>query len=203
MENEIVFQKNIEYFTALLDRFPESNFEALHYSSGESQVIRFIVLSQISNLKEKSVLDLGCGFGDFGYYLKKDGKVIRYLGVDISLKMIERAKLKYSDLRFTHLNPNEMKGFSTNFDYCLASGVFNLKQEKIKDSLEYLESNIKWMFNRANYGIAFNFTTNSFGDDDIVEYDSHEILKISKKLSPKIILREDYLEGDATVYIYK
>lgn len=49
------------------------------------------VRSLISNLDGKRVLDLGCGTGNFAMYCVKKGAA-KVVGVDISEKMIERAK---------------------------------------------------------------------------------------------------------------
>lgn len=48
------------------------------------------IKSMISNLKGKSVLDLGCGDGHFSKYCVENGAE-KVIGVDISNNMIERA----------------------------------------------------------------------------------------------------------------
>ncbi|MDM5360384.1 class I SAM-dependent methyltransferase [Peribacillus sp. ACCC06369] len=49
------------------------------------------IKSTISNLKGKSILDLGCGTGHFSRYCIENG-ASKVLGVDISRNMIEQAK---------------------------------------------------------------------------------------------------------------
>ena len=203
MENKKPFENNIEFFSALLQRFPNKNFEALHFKSGESQVARFIVLAQIANLEQASVLDYGCGLGDFGYFLEKMNQNKNYIGVDISADMVQAAKSKFPALRFKNITHDKMLDEIERPDYCIASGVFNLRQEDEELTLDYLLMNLRVLFEHSTVGDAFNFTTNNSGDNTFAIFDPVLILNEAKKLSPKVVLREDYMMGDATIYIYK
>lgn len=49
------------------------------------------IKSTISNLKGKSILDLGCGTGHFSSYCIENG-ASKVIGVDISRNMIEQEK---------------------------------------------------------------------------------------------------------------
>lgn len=61
------------------------------------------LFSLLPDLKGKSILDLGCGFGEHckGFIKKGAAKVV---GVDISEKMLEVAREENSDPRITYLN---------------------------------------------------------------------------------------------------
>ncbi|WP_163537417.1 class I SAM-dependent methyltransferase [Gracilibacillus sp. YIM 98692] len=49
------------------------------------------IKSEISTLRDKSILDLGCGTGEFAMYCMENGAA-KVVGVDISENMIEQAK---------------------------------------------------------------------------------------------------------------
>lgn len=70
-----------------------------------------------------SVLDFGCGIGDFYRYLEeKNKKPSNYLGVDINKNFIEDAKKTYKDQNFKLIeNLSDIKG---KFDKVCAIGVF-------------------------------------------------------------------------------
>lgn len=70
-----------------------------------------------------SVLDFGCGIGDFYRYLEeKNKKPSKYLGVDINKNFIEDAKKTYKDQNFKLIeNLSDIKG---KFDKVCAIGVF-------------------------------------------------------------------------------
>ena len=203
MKNDFQIKRNIDFFSNLLSRFPNSGFRALHYSSGESQVTRFIVLAQITSWANKSVLDFGCGFGDFGHYLSKVGENCSYSGMDINHEIIKKAREKYPAYDFQTLKFNEYGEFTNRFDFGVSSGVFNLSQGSYEESVEYLKMNVKWLYNCVTEGLAFNFTTNNFGDSNIEQFNVFEIYEFSKSLCENVVLREDYLDGDATIYLYK
>ena len=47
------------------------NYRKLGWGSKKSQDLRFKILIDRWNLENKSILDIGCGFGDFYFFLKK------------------------------------------------------------------------------------------------------------------------------------
>ena len=66
----------------------------LHWSSKSSQYSRFYFINYLMKkyIKEEDVniADLGCGFGDFYEYLKKNNEnKYSYMGYDINPNMIE------------------------------------------------------------------------------------------------------------------
>lgn len=65
---------------------------------------------------QTGVLDIGCGLGLLGYYLRESGFSGRYLGVDLdSAKIIEAqrvARTHYPDLAFEDGNATELPSFS-------------------------------------------------------------------------------------------
>ena len=83
-----------------------SNFLEYGYSSKslgwlkDKQNIRFAELTRFMDLSESfSILDIGCGFGDFVKYLnaKKDISDYSYHGIDLMDEMIEIAKKEFKN----------------------------------------------------------------------------------------------------------
>lgn len=68
------------------------NYEAFRNESGTYNELVEIpaMLSLIGDVKDKRILDAGCGFGYYSIFLAKKGATVT--GVDISEKMIELAK---------------------------------------------------------------------------------------------------------------
>ncbi|WP_295541286.1 class I SAM-dependent methyltransferase [uncultured Thiohalocapsa sp.] len=69
--------------------------EGLHYQSANSQQTRFRVLRELlpQTLGGLSLVDLGCGFGDFLIYLRAQGdEPGGYLGVDLHERMVAVAR---------------------------------------------------------------------------------------------------------------
>src|ERR1041385_8077188 len=66
----------------------------------EEQMLRFRVLCDIGDLNGASICDIGCGFGDLVPYLNSRFKGFTYTGIDISDKLIEKAKELHPDHEF-------------------------------------------------------------------------------------------------------
>ena len=78
--------------------------KGVDWNGKESQYLRFDILSNIFEEKSDfSLLDYGCGYGEFLNYLDKNHyKNISYTGFDLSNEMITRAKLKFPNNYFTN-----------------------------------------------------------------------------------------------------
>jgi SAM-dependent methyltransferase len=82
--------------------------------------------SLLPNVHDKVVLDLGCGFGESCKWYVNNG-ARRVIGLDISDKMIVRAKQEFSDKRIEYMNmPIEDLEFGPDhFDLVLSSLAFH------------------------------------------------------------------------------
>jgi len=65
--------------------------QGLSWISDHTQKTRFKVLSEIGDLNNKSILDVGCGFGDLYQYLSNRFHGFLYTGIDVTSLMIETA----------------------------------------------------------------------------------------------------------------
>ena len=90
--------KVIKHHNELFDEFG-INPSALGEQKGRTE-LRFDILTQIGNLNNSKILDVGCGFGYLLTYLKKHKKKIRYTGVEVNSDFIEIAKKKHPDQVF-------------------------------------------------------------------------------------------------------
>ena len=59
-----------KYYEASLTKF-KSGSNAVNWKDKKTQELRFEKLCEVGNLKNKKVLDVGCGLGEFYNYLKK------------------------------------------------------------------------------------------------------------------------------------
>ncbi len=83
-------------------------------------------------LKNSSVLDIGCACGGFYNIFKQLAGVVVYTGIDVSSTLIEEAKRSYPDAAF-YVAGGEKIGFGDNaFDLVYSSGVFHLIEDSWK-----------------------------------------------------------------------
>jgi len=108
-----------------------------------------VCTEKLANSKTKKMIDLGCGIGIIGEYVKKLDPEINITGIDLDDKRLEQAKSKnvYEKLMFCDVTSDEID-FS-KFDLILTADVLEhlsfpdlfltSLRNKIKD-IEYLIS---------------------------------------------------------------
>ncbi len=113
--------------------------------AGEWHVLKTVLPS----LKNKRVLDLGCGFGWHCQYAI-DGGAKHVVGVDISHRMIDQAKATTSPLIEYQNNALEEINFSDNsFDVVISSLTFHYIKswdEVVKKVAKFLQKNGEFIF---------------------------------------------------------
>jgi SAM-dependent methyltransferase len=175
--------------------------QTLGWRSKRQQYVRFEILSEIDYLHKKSILDLGCGFGDLYDFLMEKGIEVDYYGYDISPKFIALAKKKHPNLNFEVKDilkdPVEKK-----FDYVVSSGIFN---RKISSNEQFIRAIFKKSLELSNQGIAHNMLSScvDYREAKLYYANPSEILSFCKTLSKRVALRHDYMPFEFTVYLYK
>lgn len=110
----------------------ENNYNVLQ----EKPAIR----SLLPNLKNKSILDLGCGYGEnCRYFIKEGAKEV--IGVDISENMLKTALKENTDSRIKYLriDINDISTINKKFDIVYSSLAFH-----------YIEDLKQLLFNIGN-----------------------------------------------------
>lgn len=112
------------------------------------------LFSMMPDLKEKRVLDLGCGFGEHCKRFVECGAE-KVVGIDISEKMLEVAKYENSDRRITYLNMpmEEISQLNEQFDVVISSLAIHYVEDfdgVIKSIYEMLVKNGVFIFSQEN-----------------------------------------------------
>lgn len=170
------------------------------------QNIRFDVLTSKYDLSDKKILDIGCGFGDLNKMLSLKTDKYTYIGIDIVEDFIAYAKDKFKNEKNISFKSVDFlsEKFTTNFDYIFASGTFNYKLKDM-DNYEYIEAVINKSFNICNLGIAFDFLSDKvdYKYDFNFYYSPEKILSIAYKYSRNVVLRNDYMPFEFSLFISK
>ena len=109
------------------------------------------LLSLLPELDGKSVLDLGCGFGDHCKMFLERG-ADRIVGIDISEKMLEVARQENADPRIEYVNLpiEEANKLSEKFDIAVSSLAFHY--------VEDFAGTVKSVYDRLCNGGIFVFS---------------------------------------------
>ena len=179
-----------------LYREHRDSHKALHWSSRESQEKRFEVLSRIGNLQGKSILDIGCGMGDFFTYLRAQGIRAEMTGYDIVEEFLHIARRRHPIARFKPVNLSRSSAYEV-FDYVFSSGLYAFGNK------HFFEAMVRKAFRSCRVAYGFNIY-HSQHDTNFLQLTSKEIEKVLKSLYPsRIDVIEDYLEGDTTFFVYR
>lgn len=175
------------------------------------QELRFEVLCEIFDRvppeEPFSVLDVGCGLGELVGYLRRRGDDCRYLGIDLLPEMVEEARRRHPGERFEIVDLLHQDPPGAPFDFVLASGLLSVK---VSDHERYVHRLIERMLSLARCGVAFNVQSIRTASRNLVAQLQSEIwyadpialYNACRKLTPRIVLREDFLSTDFALFLY-
>jgi len=165
------------------------------------QPIRFKVITQIGDLNNSSILDVGCGFGDLYDFLIKNYRGIEYVGYDINPNLIQTAKKTHPNVCFEVKDILQEK-LKEKFDYVVSSGLFEFR---FPDSTSFTRNMLRGMFESCKKGVAADFmsTYADFEEKNAFYANPEDIFRFCKTLSKRVSLRHDYMPFEFCIYIYK
>ena len=98
--------------------------KALRFRSRVAQEVRFLNLVADVDIEGKSVLDIGCGFGDIIPFISAKAKHFEYTGIDFSKNMLEMAKRKnFPKAKMVYMDAQDMDFKENSFDYIVTTFV--------------------------------------------------------------------------------
>lgn len=185
---------NEEFYSAAIKKHGDSS-KGVHWNTVYSQEKRFEVLLSCIDDKGFSIVDAGCGFGDFYTYLQKKEIVFSgYIGLDLSPSMVEMAKEKTG---CKILECDICRDILPQADYYVCSGAMNILSRF--DTYLFIRN----CYEACTKGFVFNLL---MGDDDSLVYNHfypEELQGLFDELGAKVVVKKGYLKHDFTVYLEK
>jgi SAM-dependent methyltransferase len=194
-----------DYYAGKLARFGATP-AGVDWNSAESQTLRFRQLLQlVDDDTGFTVLDYGCGYGALWSHLRAAGVRCQYVGYDVAGPMVDAARREHarqSDVQFV-----DDRDCLTPADYCVASGIFNVKLATSDDHWDaYMKETLADMAALSRKGFAFNVLT-SYSDPerrraDLYYADPLAMFDHCKRtFSPRVALLHDYPLYEFTVLV--
>lgn len=187
------------FFEGRLAKYGDSP-KSLDWSE-EGQRRRFEVLSEIGDVSGKSVLDLGCGLGHLYGFLKDRFGPLRYVGYDFSPASLATARAKYPEARF-ELHDVLREDLSGSFDFVLSCGIHNLETGTNEEDIHRLLRNA-WRVARVGVGFSMLSSFADRKDAGRHYYDPKQIVSEALDLTRYVVLRQDYMPHDFSVFLYR
>jgi len=182
-------------------------FDATLWLSKEGQRTRFDVMRNFVNFENQSILDIGCGIGDFALYLTDEHVAYTlFYGIDAMDEMIETANSRnIPNTTFSTCDVVQSKIDLPNVDWITCSGTLNAMGEKL--AIETIDA----MFKHCNVGLVFNFLSDKSDRDKKSEclepasrFNTVGLLRHALEKTPLVSFTQEYLGGhDATIVMRK
>lgn len=198
-----------KYYTNKLKTFGDSP-KAVDWKNKESQYIRMQAYDSLfcndkNNKKPITILDYGCGKGDYFEYLQKRIKHFHYIGVDISKEMITFAKKKFQKEKNCQFFQT-IEIINIPIDYSIANGTFTvcLKHKK-KEWFEYIYEQIDKLYAISSKGVGFNLMTSyvDFRVPHLFYYSPSKMFNLMKKKYGHVDVIHSYPLYEYTILIRK
>ena len=174
----------------------------------KNQLKRFDTLLDIGVKNGDTILDFGCGVGHMIEHINDIGLRVNYTGIDLNKDAIRKAKTAFMVSDIMGIRPMEsptgivfshgsVKDIKENYDWILASGVFNYKFPKAE-----MIQTVNKLLDHANKGIAFNLL--EAGHIIHPDYEFYKKDTIPHYFNNSAQIVENYgVDLDLTVYIRK
>lgn len=164
------------------------------WDSPQSQKRRFAaILSCLGDVKNDTLADAGCGFGDFYLYLKEKNNLPKtYTGLDLCEPMVKEAQLRTG---CKIVQRDILRQTIPSADWYVASGSMNL--------LTRLETQvfIQRCFEKSRKGFVFNLLEGKESKGTFNYWKIHEMKKLCQALDVNVQIKEGYMDGDFTVVL--
>lgn len=199
------FEEIKSYYQKKLSEFGGSA-QGMDWKNEDTQYLRFDIIARYIDFSQNpTILDVGCGNGEFLNYCKKKKLSCNYSGIDIVPEMVAITNERFGP--GTAFEGELISLPTKSYDYVIASGTFNAKLTVDESTWEaYLYKNIKRMFELSNKATLFNCMT-SFVDyryDRLYYVSPDEIGNFAvKDLSRRFIIDHSYPLYEMTVAIFK
>lgn len=202
--NNSDLQKTIERYNKRLDELGYSE-EALGWTRRNATTrFEYLIIEWEKELNNATVCDFGCGFGDLLTYMKGKGlSDVKYTGIDINQRLTEIGKEQHPDADFW-VGDILTDEFDRQFDFSFSSGVFNHKLEGI-DEYEFIKRSLDKLNEISTKGFAVNFLSDKveYNTDHNFNSSPARILDMCYAYSNNVVLRNDYMPFEFTVYVRK
>jgi SAM-dependent methyltransferase len=170
--------------------------KGVNWISKETQEIRFDVILSMLPKTIDSIVDAGCGFGDFYLYMKKKKREPKkYTGIDSLTDMYSIASKRTAQ---EIIIADICKDTIPHSDYYVCSGAMNI--------LNIFETHlfIRNCFSASKNGFIFNILHGTKKSETYNYTTKGEIEKIAKELGVKNMkIKDTYMKNDITVGFFK
>jgi ubiquinone/menaquinone biosynthesis C-methylase UbiE len=197
-------KQSSEFFSDTIKNAGNDIHKMVGYSEF-SHLKRFEEMMKVGPLKEKSLLDVGCGPAAFYSFLHQKAIFPDYYGIDINDDMIKVAGKMNPELQHKlFLHDIISHDLNRSFDYIVCIGILNLDfGENIND--EMTKVLLKQLYKHADIGFGISMTSSlsTKQTSGTYYYKLSKIIEYVSEISNNFSISHSYLPNDFTLFCYK
>ena len=175
---------------------------------GKVEILYRVMLELLPPGREGRLLDVGCGPARMLDWMIRESAAphVSYTGLDINAESITLARQKHPDRRFIRCDLLR-EPFQETFDGAILNGVLTMKAGLPFEAMwDYATALLNIVWTLVTHGMAFNVMSKAvdWERDDLFHVPTDRLIDfITKRLSRRFILRQDYAPYEYTVYVYR
>ncbi len=179
-----------------------ATFESLNSGSEEKQAIRQWVHASALRGERPSILEVGCGLGDFYKYLTGQKRDCSYHGYDIVPEYIAECRRVYPQGKFEVRNIF-LDGIDGVYDTVVMSQVLNNRYQK-SDNLQVMRRALELAFEHTRVSVSVDMLSTyvDFRNPDLFYYSPEEIFRMAKAIAHRVLIRHDYRAFEFCVQLF-
>ncbi|MBU1191894.1 MAG: class I SAM-dependent methyltransferase [Gammaproteobacteria bacterium] len=169
----------------------------LGWGSREQQAYRFSQLLYCADFTNRSVLDIGCGFGDLlGYLHQRNIPLKHYVGIDVNPEFIRVAAETYPEAEFHAVSLTSLTDAALSCDLVVMLGLLNFRQQAL-DNPSYAWEMVRRAYALSQEALLCDFLSsqreqNYPPEDFVYYYDPAFVLELGLECTPNVQLKHDY-----------
>ena len=177
-------------------------FASLNSGSEEKQALRHSVHATALRGENPSVLEIGCGLGDFYRYLLGRHRTCTYYGYDIVPEYINACRREFPQCHFEVRNIF-LEGIDGIYDTVVMSQVLNNRYQK-SDNMQVMRRALELAFQHTRTSVSVDMLSTyvDFRNSELFYYSPDEIFRVAKAISPRVIIRHDFRAFEFCVQMF-
>ncbi len=188
---------NEKFYISAIQKYGISA-KGVNWTSTDTQRVRFkTILAMLpSNLSQFTIIDAGCGFGDFYIYLEKRDKIPKkYIGIDSLPDMHAIASaITGCEIIIADITKDEIP----DADYLICSGAMNILEKF--ETYQFIRN----CYISSKNGFIFNILHGQKDCDTYNYMSTEQIEQIAKDLGvTDVKIKTGYLDADITVGFFR
>ena len=177
-------------------------FASLNSGSEEKQNLRHSVHATALRGAKPSILEIGCGLGDFYKYLVGRQIECVYHGYDIVPEYIAECRRTHPQAKFEVRNIF-LDGIEGAYDTVVMSQVLNNRYLK-SDNMQVMQRALQLAFQHTRISVSVDMLSTyvDFRNPDLFYYSPEEIFRVAKTIATRVLIRHDYRAFEFSVQLF-